>query len=151
MRPILSLMIMGEHNKAIDNQCALGHSVGGGIAMEVMGSVVIARNFGHVKNGAARPNPPHHTLLRSLKHTMCDPFEDWQIVELVGVVLVVVGTPIVAIHCAAGPSILGPAHNGGVLIENGCLLRERHPIQIFQKTVQLHRTQKIVHDQEVHH
>ena len=47
--------------------------------------------------------PPHHTLLSSLKHTICDPFEDWQIVELVGVVLVVVGTPIAAIHCAAGP------------------------------------------------
>ena len=29
--------------------------------------------------------------------------------ELVGVVLVVVGTPIVAIQCAAGPTILGPA------------------------------------------
>ena len=42
--------------------------------------------------------------------------------ELVGVVLVVVGTPIVAIQCAAGPRILGPADNGGVLIENGCLL-----------------------------
>ena len=67
------------------------------------GGVVIAPNFGIVGDGAAPPNPPHHTLLRSLKHTICDPFEDWQIVELVGVVLVVVGTPIVAIHCAAGP------------------------------------------------
>ena len=60
------------------------------------------------------------------------------------IVLVVVGTPIVAIQCAAGPRILGPAHNGGVLIENGCLLCERHPIQIIQKTLQLHITQKIV-------
>ena len=90
--------------------------------MEVLGCVVIARNFRHVHDGAAPPNPPHHSLLRSLNDTMCHPFEDWQIVELVGVVLVVVGTPIVAIHCAAGPSILGPAHNRGVLIENGCLL-----------------------------
>ena len=86
---------------------------GGDIVMEVLGGLARARNFGHVKDGAAPPNPPHHTLLRSLKHTICDPFEDWQIVELVGVVLVVVGTPIVAIQCAAAPRILGPAHKGG--------------------------------------
>ena len=91
---------------------------GGGIAMEVLGVVVIARNFGHVKDGAAPPDPPHHTLLRSLKRTICDPFEDWQIVELVGVMVVVVGTPILAIQCAAGPRILGPAHNGGGLVED---------------------------------
>ena len=60
MRPILGLMIMGEHNEGIDNQCAFGHSGGRGITMEVLGGVVIARNFGHVKNGAAPPNPPHH-------------------------------------------------------------------------------------------
>ena len=58
------------------------------------------------------PTRPHHALER------CIP----QIMELVGVVLVVVGSPIVAIQCAAGPKILGPADNGGVLIENGCLL-----------------------------
>ena len=58
MRPILGLMIMGEHNEAINNQCAFRHSVGGGIAMEVLWGVVIARNFCHVKNGAAPPNPP---------------------------------------------------------------------------------------------
>ena len=90
--------------------------------MEVLGGVVIARNFGHVKDGAAPSNPPHHSLLRRLKHTICHPFEDWQIMELVGVVPVVVGTPIVAVQCTAGPRILGPADNGGVLIENGCLL-----------------------------
>ena len=103
MRPILGLMIMGEHNEAINNQCAVRHSVGGGIAMEVLRGVVIARNFCHVKNGAAPPNPPHHTLVRSLKHMLCDPFEDRQIVQLVGVVLVVVAAPIVAIQYAAGP------------------------------------------------
>ena len=46
--------------------------------------------------------------------------------ELVGVVLVVVGTPIVAIQCAAGPRILGPADNGfslkmGAFSERGTL------------------------------
>ena len=30
MRPILGLMIMGEHNEAIDNQCAFRNDVGGG-------------------------------------------------------------------------------------------------------------------------
>ena len=55
--------------------------------------VVIAQNFRHVEKGAAPANPPYHTLLRSLKHTICDRFEDWQIVELVGVVLVVVVAP----------------------------------------------------------
>ena len=76
MRPILGLMIMRKHNLTIHNQCAFGHSVRGGIAMEVRQGVVIAQNFGNVKNAAAPPNPPNHTLLRSLKHTMCDPFED---------------------------------------------------------------------------
>ena len=122
MRPMLGLMIMGEHKEAMDNQCAFRNGVGGGIAMEVLGAVVVARNFGRGKDGAAPPNPYHHTLLRGLKHKLCEPFEDWQIVELVRVVLVVVGIPIVAIHCAAGPRILGLADNGGILIENGCLL-----------------------------
>ena len=81
--------------------------------MEVLGGVVIGRNFGHVKGGAAPSDTPHHNLLRRLQHTICHPFEDWQIMELVGVVLVVVGTPIVAIQCAVGPRILGPADNGG--------------------------------------
>ena len=85
--------------------------------MEVLGGVVIARNFGHVKDGAAPSATPHHNLLRRLQHTICQPFEDWQIMELVGVVLVLVGTPIVAIQCAAGPRILGPADNWGVLIK----------------------------------
>ena len=71
--------------------------------MEVLGGVVIAGNFSRVKNGAAPPNPPHHTLLRSLKRTLCDPFEDRQIMQLVGVVLVVVAAPIVAINSVAGP------------------------------------------------
>ena len=71
--------------------------------MQVLRDVVTARNFCHVKNGAAPPNPLHHPLLRSLKHMLCNPFEDRQIVQLVGVVLVVVAAPIVAIHCAAGP------------------------------------------------
>ena len=65
--------------------------VGGGVAMEVLGGVVIVQNFGHVKDGAAPSNPPHHSLLCGLKHTICHPFEDWQIMELVGVVLVVFG------------------------------------------------------------
>ena len=81
--------------------------------MQVLCGVVIARNFYHMENGATAPNPRHHTLLRSLKHTICDPFDDRQIVELVEVVLVVVAAPIVAVDCAAGPSILGPAHNAG--------------------------------------
>ena len=63
----------------------------------------------------------------------------------------VVGAPIVAIQCATGPRILGPADNGGVLIENGCFLWERHPIQIFQKTLQLNVTQKIVLQEVVDH
>ena len=50
--------------------------------MEVLEGVVIARNFGHVKDGAAPSDPPHHSLLRRLKHTICHPFEDWQIMEL---------------------------------------------------------------------
>ena len=119
--------------------------------MEVLGGVVIGRNFGHVKDGAAPSDTPNHTLLRRLQHMLCDPFEDRQIMELVGVVLVVVGTPIVAIQCAAGPRILGHAHNGGVLIEKGCLLCERHPIQLIQKTLQLHITQKIVLQEVVDH
>ena len=102
MRPILGLMIMRKHNLTIHNQCALGHSVRGGIAMEVRQGVVIAQNFGNVKNAAAPPNPPNHTLLRNLKHTMCDPFEDRQIVELVGVVLLVVAARIVTVDCASG-------------------------------------------------
>ena len=151
MQPIIGLMIMGEHNEAINNQCAFRHNVGGGIAMVVLQGVVIASNWCHVKNGAAPPNPPHHTLLRSLNHTLCDPFEHRQIVQLVGLVLMVVAPPIVAIHCVAGPFILWPAHNGGVLIENGCLLLERHPLKITQKTVELHITQKIMLQQAVHH
>ena len=103
MRPILGLMIMRKHHQTTNNQCAVGHSARGGIAMEVLRGVVIARNFCHVKNGTAPPNPTHHSLLRSLKHTICDPFEDRQIMELVGVVLVVAAAPIVAIDCAAGP------------------------------------------------
>ena len=72
--------------------------------MEVLRGVVIARKFCHVENGAAPPNPPHHhSLLRSLKQTICDPFEDRPIVELVGIVCVVVAAPIVAVDCAAGP------------------------------------------------
>ena len=122
MQPLLGLMIMRKHNQTINNQCAVGHSVKGGIAMEVLCGVVIAQNFCHVKNGAALADPPHHTLLRSLKHIICDPFEDRQMVELVGVVLVVDAASMVAVDGAAGPSILGPAHNGRVLIENGCLL-----------------------------
>ena len=90
--------------------------------MEVLGGVVIGRNVGHIKDGAAPSDTPHHSLLRCLRHMICNPFEDWQIMELVGVVLVVVGTPLVAVQCVVGPKILGPAHNGGVLIENGCLL-----------------------------
>ena len=31
--------------------------------MEVLGGVVIVRNFGHVKDGAAPPNPPPTTTL----------------------------------------------------------------------------------------
>ena len=59
MRPILGLMIMRKHNEAIDNQCAFRHNVGGGIAMEVLRGVVIARNFGHVKNMVQlHPTPP---------------------------------------------------------------------------------------------
>ena len=80
--------------------------------MEVLWGMVIARYLCHVKNGAAPPNPPHHTLLRSLKGTICDPFEERQIVELVEVVLVVVAATIVAVGCAADPSISGPARNG---------------------------------------
>ena len=53
--------------------------------MEVLGGVVIARNFGHVKDGAAPSDPLHHSLLRGLKHTICHPFEYWQIMELVGI------------------------------------------------------------------
>ena len=49
MRPILGLMIMGKHFRTINNQCALGHSVRGGIAMEVLQGVVIAQNFCHVE------------------------------------------------------------------------------------------------------
>ena len=73
MRPILGLMIMRKHNEAINNQCAFRHSVGGGIAMEVLRGVVIARNFGHVKNGAAPPNPPPpppHSSSRSQAHDL---------------------------------------------------------------------------------
>ena len=55
--------------------------------MEVLGGVVISRNFGHVKDGAAPSDTPHHSLLRRLQHTICHPFEDWQSMELVGVVL----------------------------------------------------------------
>ena len=33
-----------------------------------------------VNNGAAPPDPPHHTLLRSLKHMICDPLNYRQIV-----------------------------------------------------------------------
>ena len=71
--------------------------------MEVLWGVVIAQNFCDVENGPAPPNPPHHTLLRSLKHTICDPFEHRQIVELLGVVLVVVAAPIAGVICATGP------------------------------------------------
>ena len=39
----------------------------------------------------------------------------------------------------------------GVLVENGCLLCERHPIQIIQKTLQLHITQKIMPQEVVDH
>ena len=40
--------------------------------MEVPGGVVIARKLGHVKDGAAPSNPPDHSLLRCLKHTICN-------------------------------------------------------------------------------
>ena len=103
MRPILGLMILRNHNQTNNNQCAIGHSVRGGIAMEVLWGVAIARHFCHVKNGIAPPNPPHHTLFRSLRHTIYDPFEDPHIMELVAVVLVVVAAPVVAVQCAAGP------------------------------------------------
>ena len=39
--------------------------------MEVLGGVVIAQNFGHVKDGAAPSDPPHHSLLGGLKHMGC--------------------------------------------------------------------------------
>ena len=90
--------------------------------MEVLPGVVKEGNFRHAENSAAPSKPPYGALLRSVKHTICDPFEGRQIVVLVGVVFVVVAVPIVAVHCAAGLSSLGPAHNWGVLIENGCLL-----------------------------
>ena len=41
MRPIIVLMIMGDHDKAIDNQCAFRNGVGGGVAMEVLRGFVI--------------------------------------------------------------------------------------------------------------
>ena len=70
MRPILDLMIMGEHNEAIDNQCALRHNVGGGIPVEVLGGVVIARSFGHVKNGTcSSTQPPPATLFCAVSST----------------------------------------------------------------------------------
>ena len=68
MRPILGIIIMHRHNEAINKQFAFRHSQGGGIAMEVLGGVVIARNFGHVKNGAAPPNPPT-TLFFAVSNT----------------------------------------------------------------------------------
>ena len=62
---------MGENNEAIDNQCAFMNGVEGGIAMEVMGGVVIARNFDHVKNGGAPPNPPPpHSSSQSQAHDL---------------------------------------------------------------------------------
>ena len=70
MRPILGLMIMGEHNEAINNQCAFRHSLGGGIAMEVLGCVVIARKFCHVKSGASTQPPPPHSSSQSQAHAL---------------------------------------------------------------------------------
>ena len=84
------------------NQSAPKHSVAGDITMQVLQGVVIARDFGHVLNGASpldRHPPPPSSPCRG----PCDPFEDWQIVKLMGVVLVVVAATIVTINSAAGP------------------------------------------------
>ena len=111
MRPILVFMIMRKHNQTINNQCAVGHSVRQGIAIEVLRGVLKGGNFRHVKNGAAAPNTPYDTL-HSLKHTIYDPSEDRQIVELVGVVLVVVaaafGVCHVSMHLVHAKWTLGP-------------------------------------------
>ena len=52
--------------------------------MQVLRGVVIARDFGHVQHRAAPPNPPP-PLLRCVEDTICDPFEDRQIVQLMGI------------------------------------------------------------------
>ena len=125
MRPILCLMIMRRHNQTIHNQCAFGHSVTGKIAMKVLWGVVIAQNFCHIENGAAPPNSCHHTLLRSHKHTMCDPFDDRQMVVLVGAVLVVAAAPIVAVDriSSGRPTMGGFSLKLGAFSERGTLPR----------------------------
>ena len=62
--------------------------------------------------------PPPDLLLRCAEDTICDPFEDRQIVYIMGVVLVVVAALIVMINSAAGlvercslfPPSLIPSH-----------------------------------------
>ena len=54
-------MIMRKHNQTINIQRAIGHDVGargGGIAVQVLRGVVLARDFSHVQRRGTPPNPP---------------------------------------------------------------------------------------------
>ena len=75
--------------------------------------MVIAQNLGHVKDGAAPSDTPHNSVPCHLQRMICHPFEDSQIVELVGVVLVVVGTPL--------PTMKGLSLRMGAFSERGTL------------------------------
>ena len=95
-------MIMCKQNQKLTINVPSG-TVKGGIAMEVLRGVVIAPKFWPCREWGNSKQPPLLHSSRSLKHTICDPFEDRQIVDLVGVVPLVVAAPIVAVDYAAGP------------------------------------------------
>ena len=102
MGAILNIRIMRNHNQTNNNQSA-SDTLQGGIAKQLLGHVIVQRDLGHIQHRATPTQTTHHPFLGYLQDTIYNPFQERQIMQLVGVMLVPVATPIVAINSPAGP------------------------------------------------
>ena len=105
-------MMMCKHHQTMKNQSALKHSVAGDITMQVLRGVVTARDLSMSRMVQLHRTTSPHPLLRHGIDTMCDPFENWQIVKYMGVVLAVVAATTNKIVQRA-PQCLGLPRMGG--------------------------------------
>ena len=129
-------MIMREHNQTINNQSEFGHGVGGGIALEVLWYMIIRRDPCHIEHSTTSTQSTQHTFLGCPQNPVGHSFHNRQLVQLVGVLLVVVTPTIVPMNSTASPYILAPTG------KNGRLLANRHRGEAIHQTVQLHLTTK---------